>query len=105
MDLLRPPPPKNARRPRPKVLTDDHVKTVFSRITPSTSAGNISIHWSFVRWDRLHNGALGAIYADPHTGQHYRWAVDFKTGTLRNLGPVTAKPRRSNSLLPPPFRF
>lgn len=99
--LFRSPRPKSSNDPRPRKLTDKHVQTVFSRISPTTPHGMVSIPWPFVRWDRLHNGALGAIFADPMSGRHYRWVVDFKTGTPRNLGPVNNK----TPLLPKPFRF
>ena len=73
------------------VLSDERAKYILTSVVPFTRVGYTAMFWQFVRWERLHSGALGAIYAHPQTGEHHRWAVDFKTGTPRNLGPIGSR--------------
>lgn len=88
------------KKPAPFILTDRKARQNLQKIVPCTWVGGIGHRWEFVRETRTKSGTLAYVYRDPFNNANERvWAVDFRDGTLRDLGPAH-QPRPA----PPPVR-
>lgn len=102
MKMFRPPPRKQQGKFK---LTDAQARVRLKSIRPITcnADGTLSYPWQFVRETRTRCGTLAFVWRDPFNAANERvWAVDFKTGICRDIGPAQPAEPPPVKLLPPP---
>jgi len=79
-------PPKSApKKPKPTVLTDDTVKTMFAGFRIILKDGVVPVEGHVIGWKYTDAGPLGAIVRNPLNDNSYLYGIDFETGKPRRL--------------------
>lgn len=94
---------RKRHRAAPHILTDKRARTFLDRVVPVTWANGVGHRWKFVEETRTNSKTLAYIYQDPFNLENERvFAVDFRDGTLKDLGPARRRAMRAPKQLPAP---